>query len=226
VTVSKDRILAISGIAERFAAFVPKRTRYIAGLWESRMPQALFWYRCPSALSDRPVEYRGPSWSWVSIDDQVQTGVNDDCDCKVLSIEYALERTDTPYGAVSSAALHIEGPAFSIEWRYTRQDESPKEDLSEFRWRGEGYGEHGVDIRLFQHLDARERSTEWREIILLAQDRSAVLPRCVALIWVDQIEVNNKSRNRFRRLGAVNISVTDPDFSPVESWLTRSYYVI
>lgn len=73
LTVASDKLIALSGIAREF-----HRTRlspgdeYLAGLWKSQMPNALFWGMGRSREGDspswsRPNEYRAPSWSWVSI---------------------------------------------------------------------------------------------------------------------------------------------------------------
>ncbi|KAF7672621.1 hypothetical protein GT037_009122 [Alternaria burnsii] len=232
VTESEDRILALSGIAERFANLVSGR--YIAGIWENMMPSCLYWYKFGRPV-DRPVKYRGPSWSWISIDGQVEHIFSDNCLCEILSVEYMLENAEALYGAVRNATLHIKGPALSIEWRYTRQDRQEQEDkelqedLSELRWFRDG-SDDPQGLQLSVQLDAREQTAEWGEIVLLAygffnhglghQDSW-----CIALTKVDQVEVDNKPRHRFRRLGFVQFF----DFSPlphVESWPVSSYYVI
>ncbi|CAN9416090.1 unnamed protein product [Alternaria alternata] len=168
VTESEDRVLALSGIAERFASLIPGR--YIAGLWENMMPRSLFWMKpILDMATDRPVEYRGPSWSWISIDGQVELEHIriDNCLCEIVSVEYMLENAEALYGAVRNATLHIKGPALSVEWRCTRQDWRPLEDPSEFRWhRGESDKHQDPDLGV--RLDAREPTTEWREVVLLA----------------------------------------------------------
>jgi hypothetical protein len=232
VTVSEDRILAVSGIAERFANLLPGR--YIAGIWENMMPASLFWMK-RHMTTDRPVEYRAPSWSWISIDGQAEHPLIYDCLCEIFSIEYMLENAEALYGAVRSAALHIRGLAFSIEWRYTRQDgqqqedKELQEDLSELRWFRDG-SDDPQDPQLTVYLDAREQTTEWREVVLLAYGFSYYgsdfrHSDCIALTRVDQVEVDNKLRHRFRRLGVVRFGETSP-LPRVESWPVSSYYVI
>jgi hypothetical protein len=232
VTEPEDRILALSGIAERFAYVVPKR--YVAGLWENMMPRSLFWYRRGIA-TDRPVKYRGPSWSWMLIDGVVGHVPGEDCICEVLSVEYMPKSAEVLYGAVHDATLHIKGPSLSVEWRYTRQEKQqqegtqPQEGLSEFRWTQEGSGDH-QDPELNVDFDAREQTTEWREVILLARNVSedpgiSNFTHCVALTKVDQVEVNNEPRHRFRRLGTGHFRSISP-LPRVESWPVSSYYVI
>jgi hypothetical protein len=232
VTESEDRVLALSGIAERFANSIPGR--YIAGLWENMMPESLFWYR-HGMVNDRPVRYRGPSWSWVSIDGQVDLAPIDNCLCEMLSVEYMLENAEALYGAVRNATLHIKGPALSIEWRYTRQDRQRQEDkelqedLSELRWFRDG-SDDSQDPQLRVSFDAREKTTEWREVILLAYQLSKYSPDhrdtwCIALTKVDQVEVDGKPRHRFRRLGTCRFNGYSP-LPHVENWPVSSYYVI
>jgi hypothetical protein len=231
VTESKDRILAISGIAERFGNLIPGR--YLAGIWENMMPSCLYWYKFGRPV-DRPVKYRGPSWSWISIDGQVEHIFSDNCLCEILSVEYMLENAEALYGAVRNATLHIKGPALSIEWRCTRQDRQRQEDkelhedLREFRWSREGSDDH-QDPQLAVRLDAREKTTEWKEAILLAYELSKYMSfrktSFIVLTKVDQVEVDNKPRRRFRRLGLGEFLHTSP-LPHVESWPVSSYYVI
>lgn len=64
-----DRLPALSGLAERIQPFLG---RYIAGLWGSSLPYDMAW-RVEHLTPDlqRPNEYRGPSWSWVSVNAKV-----------------------------------------------------------------------------------------------------------------------------------------------------------
>jgi hypothetical protein len=232
VTESEDRILAISGIAERFADFVPGR--YISGIWENMMPLSLLWDKLGQP-TDRPAKYRGPSWSWTSIDGLVSHNASYNCMCEVLSIDHMPKSAEALYGAVRSAALHIKGPALSVEWRYGRQnrqrqkDKQPQEDLSELRWFQDSSDDR-QDPQLTVNLDAREQTTEWREVVLLAcgfsnygsDYRNTMF---IALTKVDQVEVENEPRHRFRRLGTGSFGDTSP-LPRVESWPVSSYYVI
>jgi Heterokaryon incompatibility protein (HET) len=82
LSVKTDRILAISGIAERFNAINPGH--YLAGLWLPHLPGGLLWkiempwtkvgmhgaQSCPPRQL-RPQEYLGPSWSWVAVSGRV-----------------------------------------------------------------------------------------------------------------------------------------------------------
>ncbi|VUC38142.1 unnamed protein product [Clonostachys rosea] len=159
----KDRILAISGLAERFASLLSPSERYAAGLWESDLLCGLNW-RCKSGYSSpRPKEYQGPSWSWVSVNEEVWTSSPIDSPTTVLSCDCVVSDPSAPYGAVDSATLRIEGPSRSVEWRYEQQDGWPNcPDIFEWRQR-----ENGRKFGYHMDLDARENNTHWTEVILL-----------------------------------------------------------
>lgn len=72
LTISKDKLVAISGIVKRLQPFF--KTDYLAGLWRDDLLEQLLWHvesydgeRRDLAGEQRP-EYRAPSWSWASID--------------------------------------------------------------------------------------------------------------------------------------------------------------
>jgi hypothetical protein len=175
LTVSKDRVFAIAGLAESFAQCMVDSQRYITGIWECDMPLALLWH-VPSrvvARSNRPVGYQGPSWSWVSIIDEVdhpgsskQSAI---CILTALSVTYELENDKSLFGAVSNATLHITGPAISLEWRYNRDQSAAADlDISELRWRSpdlQNESFHAIEHHYY--LDAREYSTDWTEVTFL-----------------------------------------------------------
>lgn len=66
LTFQMDKLLAFSAI-EAVLKHHPE-DRYLAGMWFSELPEALFWTIWKSNGNRRPLEYRAPSWSWASID--------------------------------------------------------------------------------------------------------------------------------------------------------------
>jgi len=100
VTVATDRILAISGIAERYGrAF---GDQYCAGLWRSGFPRALFWTHSDK-MQPRPRVWQGPSWSWTSIAGPVKSPVPslmDEDSSSILHFDIEPAKTKSPYGAL------------------------------------------------------------------------------------------------------------------------------
>jgi hypothetical protein len=75
LTVSSDKLPALAGIAQQLDG-KGGYGRYVAGLWENHLPSSLLWKAVP--VQDeayipciRATTYRGPSWSWASLDGTV-----------------------------------------------------------------------------------------------------------------------------------------------------------
>ncbi|SJL14142.1 uncharacterized protein ARMOST_17597 [Armillaria ostoyae] len=102
LTHSRDRLITLSGIAEQFHPFW-LHSRYFAGLWEHQLPGALLWR---SSGGDecyrRPDCYRAPSWSWASIDGEVNVFScgNDGILCSIIHCDVTPARPINPFGAV------------------------------------------------------------------------------------------------------------------------------
>lgn len=66
LTFHADKLLAFSAV-EAVLNHHPE-DRYLAGMWSSELPEAIFWIVLKSSGNRRPLVYRAPSWSWASID--------------------------------------------------------------------------------------------------------------------------------------------------------------
>lgn len=115
LTLSTDRLPAISGIAEQFSHRMGDNAKYAAGLWSSTMLQHLLWRVYYSSLLHRPTEYQGPSWSWASVNSCVEFPYKfADMSATIISCTVELankgaQGIDTRFGAVKSGRLEIRG---------------------------------------------------------------------------------------------------------------------
>ena len=75
LTFSKDKLIALSGIARHFAN--KTEARYLAGLWQTNLEQQLCWrvdndkaslLAIDPTTNRDPSLYIAPSWSWASLD--------------------------------------------------------------------------------------------------------------------------------------------------------------
>ncbi|KAK7050860.1 hypothetical protein VNI00_004971 [Paramarasmius palmivorus] len=71
VTKYKDKLIALAGVAHQFRD-VCSWTEYLAGLWKETLFYDLLWFRLLSDRSEKLVKYRGPSWSWASVEGSVE----------------------------------------------------------------------------------------------------------------------------------------------------------
>ncbi|KIW01067.1 uncharacterized protein PV09_07359 [Verruconis gallopava] len=107
LTRSKDKLTAISGLAQAFHRHF--RSRYIAGLWELDLAYALCWRRRGPVVF--PEIYRAPSFSWACIDAVIEWPLRSNmksAKLNVKSITVKLESADA-FGTVSKCSLSILG---------------------------------------------------------------------------------------------------------------------
>ncbi|KAK0431566.1 heterokaryon incompatibility protein-domain-containing protein [Armillaria borealis] len=116
LTKPRDRLIAISGIAEHFQYFWP-HSRYLAGLWEHQLPGSLLWH-IPHIDDSRrrPDVYRAPSWSWASIDGICDSQVFTDVLCTIIHYDVTPARLDNPFGEVVGGYLILEAIVQPAVW--------------------------------------------------------------------------------------------------------------
>ncbi|RGP74044.1 hypothetical protein FSPOR_1739 [Fusarium sporotrichioides] len=83
LSVGSDTLVALQGIVERIIAVagtdsdpkgVPKKLDYVAGLWHDRnFQRSLLWRPTSGLPRHRPDAYRAPSWSWASLDGEIDS---------------------------------------------------------------------------------------------------------------------------------------------------------
>lgn len=119
LTVPSDRVLAISGIAERYGTPFP--SGYLAGLWQFSLLSQLLW-SADKPLQRRPEKYQAPSWSWMSINGAITptgshlTETAEGFRIKVINCHVQPLRSTAPYGAVTSGYLKLRGRTRPAQW--------------------------------------------------------------------------------------------------------------
>lgn len=108
LTYGSDKLLALSRIANGMArTFKPED--YLAGLWRQGLPVSLLWYTSDGAV--RTELYRAPSWSWASIDGQINFGSMPKglvpCVAKVLAGSATAH--GSAFGPVTDGSLLLKG---------------------------------------------------------------------------------------------------------------------
>lgn len=118
LTHGSDKLSAVAAVAEEIGR--EWGGRYLAGLWEDTLLRDLQWTRSPSRrghrniVCPRPTAYRAPSWSWASIDNQIDfRGEGDERRAfdpfEVLSCKTELVSATLPYGPVRGGVLKVRG---------------------------------------------------------------------------------------------------------------------
>lgn len=77
LTFPTDKLVALSGLAKDMNSRLLQRGHadegsdaYLAGIWRDTMPQSLLWTLKKPGI--RPNLYRAPSWSWASVDGDIE----------------------------------------------------------------------------------------------------------------------------------------------------------
>jgi hypothetical protein len=82
------------------------KDKYLAGLWRQNLETQLLWRSLSPATAHRVIEYIAPSWSWASLEGEIDTT---ESKVQFLGCEVIPVSPDAPYGAVSSVYLRIRG---------------------------------------------------------------------------------------------------------------------
>ena len=183
LTVQSDRLAALSGLAQRFAAIMEadsgRKEKYLAGIWAGSLPQGLLWRVMPNKpLSasrgirhERPAVWRAPTWSWASMEAPVQQLISGDIQSRVTILDAWTELVGPdPFGQVKSGALHILGPLLR-DVRFNH-DPSASDDVS----RGfPSVTYPGYDLRLTQLLPDNDLDDETNKYLASKTQKFAIL---------------------------------------------------
>ncbi|KAE9380862.1 HET-domain-containing protein [Stipitochalara longipes BDJ] len=121
LTIPSDRILAISGLAQRCGVIYSDM--YLAGLWRRSIEDDLLWtrkdflYEARPSDRVRPATFQGPTWSWTGINGAVQfrtpPGLSQ---MSFIGADIRLVEPRAVYGAVKSAVLKLRGRVRPATW--------------------------------------------------------------------------------------------------------------
>ncbi|KAI1428433.1 heterokaryon incompatibility protein-domain-containing protein [Xylaria sp. FL1777] len=106
LTFEKDKFPALSGVVKQMQRV--RDAKYLAGLWEDNLVDDLLW--STFALSaGRPLRWRGPTWSWVSVNGRIQYVSNSDevnrTFAKIIEVECTPLATDSTSELVSATIV-------------------------------------------------------------------------------------------------------------------------
>ncbi|KAI9070264.1 hypothetical protein FKP32DRAFT_1586274 [Trametes sanguinea] len=110
-----DKLVACAGLAEMFARALG--AEYRAGVWDDDyLLRDLLW-RCPDYRAVRPQAYRAPSWSWASVDGELQgphamPGCAQEYLAEVLRCTAAPLDDAIPFGPVIGGSLVLRAHLF------------------------------------------------------------------------------------------------------------------
>lgn len=114
LTEEKDKLVALSGLANEIMAATGDV--YLAGLWKSELLRQLVWASVRDIHTHRSSHFRAPSWSWASLEGEVQFGnVSDEAPLAQVSEVHGKTVEDNPTGEVCSCLLVVEADVFKVD---------------------------------------------------------------------------------------------------------------
>jgi hypothetical protein len=128
LTIHKDRLPAIAGIAERYGLL--SEVQYLAGIWRSSLPSGLLWIVDGAAVrykfQPRSLTFIAPSWSWASTlqpiinDAYVGYGISK---ADLIRVDIGHQAKETTYGAVRFGHLRLRGFITPVHWQLPDETE-------------------------------------------------------------------------------------------------------
>ncbi|KAF9551258.1 HET-domain-containing protein [Agrocybe pediades] len=220
ISYSSDKLVAFASLAEEFSLTV--QTPYYAGLWGPRYSTTCY-------------EYRAPSWSWASLDGEINPGnayfnaKEEEIGAEVKKCETTLKDPNLPFGEVMSGTLVLHakflmGCVMKPHWGvyHLREDDEPGK---QGEWVDPESGKRMEDIGLGK-LDSSDDDIHSgvRHVCVVAISRWADInpgTRIVQGLLVEPVSTGptpEDGKTKYRRIGFFERS---DDTDKVDEWFDR-----
>ena len=205
LTKETDKCIAISGIAEEIQ--LATTDVYFAGLWESSFVEQLCWIVHHSRNEEegrtriRPLMYRAPSWSWLSIDSNVdfhEILPNLDILFDVLRVE--IENTGpTKFGPIKGGFLIGRGVLKPAMWTSLTDDLTSRLLIDDQCIENGSFWSHCNSSQVTMDLGHQE-SCENVWCLPILKDASPIIYKKVSVIGLILVPTG-RVENEYERVG-------------------------
>ena len=204
LTLHDDRLLVMSGIADRFAKYLD--SQYLAGLWRCNLINDLLWY-CEDSIPDTATaksEYFAPSWSWGATYGKLRWS---------LPMRQPLTRIDVPLVEVVDAHVELQSdaaPFGNVKSGHLKLTGRFKQATTDNAGSLQGIGTHKPGLPSFKitHLlditDSSKTCLGSKPVAYLfvrSSEAGMVFRDCSGLI----IEKTQSIQDTWRRVGVFNV---------------------
>jgi len=198
LTYPKDKLIAFSGIAKRIRE--ARADYYAAGMWQKSMICDLPWWRTSADRDAFPINqtsFRAPSWSWASVDGEINFPAISQGDPLADILEISAPVTNRSGVFDDSILIQVRGIClpFSVEWS--------NKDISSFKVDGLDFpmeydlGGTAVDLE-----SSEQEMQEW-----IQQGTILLLPLFFSIDFLHGILLRGiYGESTHRRIGAIEIS--------------------
>ena len=208
LTKPGDKIVALSAVAQRIARLSGKR--YAAGLWKEHFLHNLLWFTGQDCeLFGLPAEYRGPSWSWASVDGEIShlvfhqrtSGMMVIYLATVIDIAVSTHEIDTQQtGRILGASCTIRGSLASATELINRHaSPSVKKTIGFVEWNRD------CRVKVYPDSTGYLPISEKRFLMPLRQIGQVTVFVLGIILQIDESETSGR---RYRRVGAFEARLT------------------
>lgn len=234
ISMEKDRLPALAGLAERFQA--QTGYVYLAGLWLEALPRSLIWTRRYHYIPmRRPLAYRAPTWSWAALEGEVFFPCDRFYEVSSSNVvgHHCQYNPPDSFATVTDGWIDIEGSMNGVRGWVMHDEDS---------WVS--------DIRLFTHdqLGDIQNPQYWIATLDEGQNLKEEIRLCeihlLEVLTATPLEYKNTSRRRryglllktlgpnrtgqdcFQRVGIAYMDCWSLPISPTKSWARRTIRLV
>ena len=210
LTYSRDKLIALDGISSYIMLARPGDT-YASGMWRSTALYDLPWRRFDDDREMFPIDrtsYRAPSWSWASVDGEVDFPLEPDVYLKVLQHYAEVKELISPSMSqtgdiTSSGKLRVEGLCFPLSIQWSEIHELEGFAVREFRFHtGQRRAmKSSLHVEVSHNVLSSLSSSENLSLMPLFATTRTIFG--IILTCTD-------GPGTYRRIGAVEIALVDP----------------
>ncbi|KAL8828971.1 MAG: hypothetical protein Q9170_006371 [Blastenia crenularia] len=140
LTKSRDKLIAISGLAKYTYARLTVKDRYIVGLWKRHLLLHMLWKVSYGQEASRPQPYRAPTWTWASVEGTIYNHRTNQeavehcspiAEILKLDIKYT---SDDEFCEVESAEAAMRGFLFEIFPEFQVRSTDQLATVAEVKW--------------------------------------------------------------------------------------------
>jgi hypothetical protein len=184
LSFGRDKLVAISGLADKFSQLTGHT--YLAGLWDNELlAPSLLWYvlgrrqadSTPSvrAMFSEDSRFRGPSWSWASMEARIVARWTSVYGERLLEITKTsiLSSTKHSFGMVQDARMEVRGIFLKASISLAKQASARA---------GDEDGRYALKLDKKHHLHDATNAAAWTEPIIFLD--TALRPRTSLDVWI------------------------------------------
>ncbi|KAG0645597.1 hypothetical protein D0Z07_8631 [Hyphodiscus hymeniophilus] len=224
LTQEGDKLVAVSGLAK--ATMKIFNSDYLAGLWRNELPVSLLWQVKGARQSDgqpsqRPLVFRAPSWSWASVEGQIEI-IGPYClkyptPVRVLEA-FAEPLGDDPTGQVKNGSIKLLGPLMTLSTRGTETQAISAHSVTQDVYLN---GKWGKADSFCLDVEQAYQTLHYLPLIPFGQELDFTTADCYLGLL---LEPTHSKKGQFRRCGTLQVSASSHGLHGWKSIINETWH--